>query len=180
MLAFLSQTCSRAPAMKSTKVGLVTSAAAFAAALGAAGAFAGTLARDKAWSNLIEQAKAHGGAETKLDRSTSYVFQRPDGSYLTFTQLLAPKETRSVCLIAKQEDATACVDWDSGKLTLGDRADAATPWRFRSLASLDALEAEKPGMVDSLISAVNRMIGVGTSGPMRVRNGVASWSSSRN
>lgn len=127
---------------------------ACAGCLVAAPAFAGTPERDKAWDALVAAAKAHGGAETKLDRSASFVFQRPDGSYLSFTRLLQTDKGRSVCLIAKDENATACVDWDTGKLTLGSRADPATPWSFRSAASLDAFEAEQPGFLQKLLSSI--------------------------
>jgi len=123
--------------------------------------FAGTIEKNKAWDALIEQAKAHGGVETKLDKSASYIFQRPDGSYVSFTRQLATDKGRSVCLIAKDENATACVDWDTGKLTLGSRADPATPWKFRSSASLDAFEAEQPGFFDKFVAAIE---GLGMSG----------------
>ena len=120
-------------------------------------ALAGTTERDKAWDALIAQARAHGGIETTLDRSASYVFRRPDGSYLSFTRLLQSNKGRSVCLIAKDENATACVDWDTGKLTLGSRADPATPWKFRSLASLDAFEAEQPGLIQQLLASIKNL-----------------------
>jgi hypothetical protein len=114
--------------------------------------------RDEAWSELIAQAKAHGAQETKLDRSASFVFQREDGSYLTFTRLLSTDKGRSVCLIAKDETATACVDWETGKLKLGRRADAATPWKFYAFDSLDAFEKAKPGFLDELTSSVNKLL----------------------
>jgi hypothetical protein len=117
--------------------------------------------RDKAWDKLIDQAKAHGGVETRLEKSSSYVFQRQDGSYVSFTRLFASEKGRSVCLIAKDENATACVDWDTGKLTLGSRADPATPWKFRSVASLDAFEAEQPGIFDKFVSTIKRLLSSG-------------------
>jgi len=127
-------------------------------------AFAGTPERDMGWDALIEQAKQHGGAETKLDLSSSYVFRRPDGSFLTLTRLQGPKRTRLVCLVSKDQNATACVEWDSGKLTLGSRADAATPWTFRNKESLDAFEAEQPGVFEQLFSTIRGLImGPGTS-----------------
>ncbi len=103
--------------------------------------------RDKEWRALIAAAVSRGATETKLDRSASYVFQDPDGDYLTFTRLLTTDKGRSVCLIKQNETATACADWDTGKLTLGKRADAATPWKFFAFDSLDAMEAAKPTMV---------------------------------
>jgi hypothetical protein len=142
---------------------------------------AGTPERDKAWDALVTAAKAHNGTETKLDRSASFVFQRPDGSYLTFTRLLQSDKGRSVCLIANDENATACVDWESGKLTLGSRADPATPWTFRSLASLDAFEAEKPGVVQQLFSSIQSLVanvsrpGASHGGYWRNQNGAESW-----
>ena len=62
------------------------------AALGIGSAFAGTPDKDKRWDALIAQAKAHGGVETVLDRSASYVFQAQDGSFVT---LLASLRGRS-------------------------------------------------------------------------------------
>ena len=61
-------------------------------------------------------------------------------------------------LIAEDENATVCVDWDTGKLILGSRADPATPWSFRSHASLDAFEAEKPGVVGQLFSSIEDLV----------------------
>ncbi len=147
----------------------------------AAPALAGKPERDSAWDQLIAEAKAHGGAETKLDRSTSYVFQRTDGSYLTFTRLLTTDKGRSVCLIAKDENATACVEWDTGKLTLGSRADPATPWKFRSSASLDAFEAEQPGFFQTFLSSLqgsfakNLRTKFGPGGSWRYHNGGLTW-----
>ncbi len=148
----------------------------------AAPALAGTPERDKAWDALISAAKAHGGAETKLDRSASFVFQRPDGSYLSLTRLLTTNKGRSICLIAKDENATACIDWDSGKLTLGSRADPATPWKFRSSASLDAFEAEQPGFFQTFLSSLQGSFGKnsrgGKSGPggfWHYQNGGMTW-----
>ena len=141
-------------------------------------AFAGTIEKNKAWDALIEQAKAHGGVETKLNKSASYVFQRPDGSYVSFTRQITTDKGRSVCLIAKDENATACVDWDTGKLTLGSRADPATPWKFRSSASLEDFEAEQPGFFDKFLSTIEgfgmsgrRSLGYGAGGYGRFRNG---------
>lgn len=106
--------------------------------------------RDKAWDALVAAAKAHGARETKLDRSSSFVFQREDGSYLTLTRMLETAKGRSVCLIAKGEMSTACVDWETGLLRLGIRKDAATPWKFVNFKSLEALEAAQPTMIDKL------------------------------
>jgi hypothetical protein len=132
--------------------------------------------RDKAWDALIAEAKARGGAETKLDRSTSYVFKREDGSFVSLTQLIPPKVKRAVCLIAMSQDATLCVDWDDGKVTLGDRADAATPWKTRNVASLDELEASQPGVFDTLLSTINKIIGGGgRHGYFRNSNGRSVW-----
>ena len=52
------------------------------------------------------------GPGVVLDRSASYVLQRPDGSYVTFTRLLGAAK-RSVCLISKDQHASVCIDWDS-------------------------------------------------------------------
>ncbi len=121
---------------------------AAAAVLAASQAGAAPAERDKAWNALIAAAKARGAEETKLDRSASFVFQSSDGVYVTFTRLLATDKGRSVCLIAKEETATACVDWDNGRLKVGKRNDAASPWRFYDFESLDALQAAQPTLLD--------------------------------
>jgi hypothetical protein len=145
-------------------------------------AFAAAVDKSKAWDSLIEQAKVHGGVETKLDKSVSYVFQRTDGSYMSFTRLLAGAKDRSVCLIAEDENATVCVDWGTGKLTLGNRADPATPWKFRSITSLDAFEAAQPGFFDKFLLTIEHLAtGSGRSrrsssgGYWRYRDGNMNW-----
>jgi hypothetical protein len=121
------------------------------AALAASPAYGGAPDKDKAWDALIEQVKTHGGVETVLDKSASYVFQRPDGSYVTFTRLLAAAK-RSVCLISKDNHASVCVDWDSGKTSYGDHADAASPWRVHEGPSVEETAAKQPGPLDNLLS----------------------------
>ena len=132
-------------------------AAAALLGLVAATAIAGTPERDKAWETLIAEAKKHGGVETKLDQSASYVFQRPDGSFLTFTHLLK-RDKRAACLVAKEQNATVCADWDSGKMTYGDRKDAASPWVIK--AATDESTAEKPGLAASLLSGFADILGM--------------------
>jgi hypothetical protein len=129
-----------------------------AAALAASHAGAAAAERDKAWDALIAAAKARGAEETKLDRSASFVFQREDGAYVTFTRLLTTPEGRSVCLIAKELTTTACVDWETGKVKLGRRKDAATPWKFFAFDSLEALEAAKPTMLDRAMLKFNSFL----------------------
>ncbi|MDE3176894.1 MAG: hypothetical protein KGM15_12410 [Pseudomonadota bacterium] len=150
-------------------------AAALAALCAASSALGATAERGKDWDVLIAEAKKHGGVETKLDRSSSYVFQQKDGSFVSFTQLAAPQVKRAVCLIAKAQDATVCVDWDNGKVTLGERADAASAWKTRTVASLDELEAEKPGFFSDLMSTINRVAGLSAYGSYRFQNGHMIW-----
>jgi hypothetical protein len=121
------------------------------AALSLTSARAGAPDKDKAWDALVDEVKKHGGVETVLDRSASYVFQRPDGSYVTFTRLLATAK-RSVCLISKDQHASVCVDWDSGKTSYGDHADAASPWRVHEGPSVEETAANQPGPLDTLLS----------------------------
>jgi hypothetical protein len=83
--------------------------------------------RDQVWDSLIAEAQKRGGLETRLDKSTSYVFQRPDGAYVTFTHA-STNGVRAVCLISKSQNLAVCDDWDTGKLAYGWRADAASPW----------------------------------------------------
>lgn len=98
-----------------------------ALALMAADSAHATPERDRIWDSLIAEAQKHGGSETRLDKSTSYVFQRPDGSYLTFTRSFA-NGVRAVCLISQDQTLTVCDDWDTGKIRYGWRADATSPW----------------------------------------------------
>jgi hypothetical protein len=83
--------------------------------------------RDRSWDSLIAEAQRRGGSETRLDKSTSYVFQRPDGEYVTFTHALT-NGVRAVCVISKDQNVVVCADWDTGKLTYGWRADALSLW----------------------------------------------------
>jgi len=121
------------------------------AALTLTSAYAGAPDKDKAWDALIDEAKKHGGVETVLDRSASYVFQRTDGSYVAFTRLLAAAK-RSVCLISRDLHASVCVDWDNGKTSYGDRADAASPWRVHEGPSVEETAANQPGPLDGFLS----------------------------
>ena len=123
-------------------------------------AFAGSPERDKAWEALIVQAKAHGGVETKLDQSASYVFQRPDESFVTFTHMLKG-DTRAACLVSKDQNATVCVDWDSGKTTYGERKDVASPWITRAGPPASEADKNQPGMLESLMSTFNNFLGRG-------------------
>ena len=127
------------------------------AALTVHSAFAATPKRDKDWEALIAEAKQHGGVETVLDKSASWVFQRPDGVYVTFTRVLKNSK-RSVCLIAKNQNATVCVDWDSGKTSYGLRADAATPWTIHDASSVDEVAAVAPRPLQSLFSALQSIL----------------------
>ena len=98
-----------------------------ALALMAANSALATPERDRAWNLLIAEAQKRGGSETQLDKSTSYVFQRPDGSYVTFTHALT-NGVRAICVISKDQDLAVCGDWDTEKLAYSWRADAASPW----------------------------------------------------
>ena len=110
--------------------------------------------RNRAWDALLAAAKARGAQETRLDRSASFVFRRQDGSYVTLTRMFDGAKGRSVCLISKSEMATSCVDWDNGKLRLGKRNDARSPWAFFDFDSLEALEAAKPSVLEKIVSKV--------------------------
>jgi hypothetical protein len=98
-----------------------------ALAIIAANSALATSERDRIWDSLIAEAQKRGGSETRLDKSTSYVFQRPDGEYVTFTHALT-NGVRAVCVISKDQNIVVCDDWDTGKLTYGWRADAESPW----------------------------------------------------
>ncbi len=127
-------------------------------------AFAGTPERDKAWDMLIAEAKKHGGGETQYKSSTSYVFQRPDGLFVTFTKML-DNGTRAVCVIAKDQNSTVCGNWDSGELRYCQRADAGSPWTYSDTPP-KAPDAQKKGPFASLLASLGDIIGMG----MRIRS----------
>jgi hypothetical protein len=147
------------------------------AALGIGSAFAGTPDKDKRWDALIAQAKAHGGVETVLDRSASYVFQAPDGSFVTLTRVLEGSK-RAVCLIAKDQKASVCVDWDTGETTFGQRADIASPWKTRDAPPIEEIWANQPGPFQTLMSVFTDIIGGlggGHHGFKSNQNGTKVW-----
>ena len=149
------------------------------AALGVGSAFAGTPDKDRRWDALIAQAKAHGGVETVLDRSASYVFQAPDGSFVTLTRVLQGSK-RAVCLIAKDQKASVCVDWDTGETTFGERADSASPWKTRNAPPIEEIWANQPGPFQTLMSVLADIIGGGFGGGGRHgfranQNGTQVW-----
>ena len=110
---------------------------AFLVAAPAAGATPDAPPHDaNSWALLIAEAKKHGGAETRLDKSSSYVFQQQDGNFLTLTEWRAPPK-RFVCVIAKDQKATVCVNWETGRTTYGERADAASPWKTHEATALE-------------------------------------------
>jgi hypothetical protein len=117
----------------------------------ASAAQSGTPARDKAWQALIEQAKAHGGVETKLDQSSSFVFQLPDGAYVTLTHMFKGGR-RAACLVSKDQNATACFDWDNGKTSFAERKDVASPW-VRKTASNPGDDEDKPSLLAQLLAS---------------------------
>ncbi len=91
----------------------------------------------KSWAKLIEAAKARGGVETKLDKSSSYVFQQENGDFVTLTEWRSTPPKRYLCTIAKDQKTTVCVRWETGQTTYGERADAASPWKTRVATPLE-------------------------------------------
>lgn len=126
------------------------------AAFGVGSAFAAAPDKDKRWDALIAQAKARGGTETVLDRSASYVFQAPDGSFVTLTRVLRGSK-RAVCLIAKDQMKSMCVNWDTGETTFGERAGAASPWKTHDASPIE--ETNQPGPFQTLMSGFLNIIG---------------------
>jgi hypothetical protein len=115
-----------------------------ALAIPAAAETADPPARDaKSWAALMEEARKHGGSETRLDKSSSYVFQQQDGNFLTLTEWRAPLK-RFVCVIAKDQKSTVCVNWETGRTTYGERADDASPWKTRAATPLEETQATTP------------------------------------
>jgi hypothetical protein len=97
----------------------------------------------KSWDLLIGAARRRGGTETKLDKSSSYVFQQQDGNFLTLTEWRSPVK-RFVCVIAKDQKSTVCVQWETGRTTYGQRADAASPWKTRQGIALEETKEAEP------------------------------------
>lgn len=129
------------------------------AAFGAGSAFAAQPDKDKRWDALIAQAKAHGGAETVLDRTASYVFQAPDGSFVTLTRVVGGSK-RAVCLIAKDQNRSMCVNWDTGETTFSERSDSASPWKTRVAAlPMEQVWANEPSPFQKLTSGFLNIIG---------------------
>ena len=136
------------------------------AALGGASAFAGAPEKDRRWDALITQAQAHGGVETVLDKSASYVFQVQDGSFVTLTRVLKGSR-RAVCLIAKAQNRSVCVDWDTGETAFGERADAASPWKIGGAPPLEEAWANEPGPFQTLMSGFLDVVGSAGAVPGR-------------
>jgi hypothetical protein len=122
-----------------------------------ASARAGTRDRDKAWDAAIAQAKAHGGQETKLDKSASYVFQRDDGSYVTLTRMYAGGK-RAACLVSKTQNASVCFDWDTGKISYAERKDVASPWIQKKVPVEDPDE-DKPSLLAQFLNSFADILG---------------------
>ncbi len=83
--------------------------------------------KDAQWDRLIDEAVRHGGVETVLDKSASYVFGAPDGMSITFTRTLDNK-VRAVCAGYMSKNFFVCADWNTGKLRYSSRQDEASPW----------------------------------------------------
>ena len=129
-----------------------------ALALMAADSAHATPERDRIWDSLIAEAQKHGGSETRLDKSTSYVFQRPDGAYVTFTHSFS-NGVRAVCLISKDQKLIVCDDWDTGKLRYGWRADAASPWTH----SDNPPSANEATPIDTLLGFLGQVLSTGAT-----------------
>jgi hypothetical protein len=96
---------------------------------------------DQQWSELIAHAKKHGGVETVLDQTASYVFQAHDGTYVTFTRTLDNKK-RYICIIRDALNFRYCYNFDSQTVIYGTRADANAAW-VESLTPPPTPAAEK-------------------------------------
>jgi len=120
---------------------------------------AATPDRDKAWDKLIAEARKHGGAATEYKTSTSYVFQRKDGFFITLTELPETK-TRAVCAMAKDQKVVVCGNWDSGALKYGWREDASAPWAYSDKPPEPKSPAANP--LGSLLSSLADIMEMGS------------------
>ena len=127
-------------------------------------ATAGTPERDKAWDALIAQAKKRGGAETPINNSISYVFQRPDGAYVSFTWM-TDSPVRAVCVISKDQNLNVCGNWDTGKIAYGWRADANSPWTHSDNPPPKDAATSPKGPMDSLKSIFDDILEAGPHPP---------------
>ena len=109
---------------------------------------------DKEWSELIAQAKKHGGVETVLDQTASYVFQAHDGTYVTFTRTLDNKK-RFICIIRDALNFRYCYNFDSQTIIYGTRADPNAAW-VESLTPppTPAQEKENPSFWGGLLNGL--------------------------
>ena len=128
-----------------------------ALALMAANSALATPERDRVWDSLIAEAQKRGGSETRLDKSTSYVFQRPDGTYVTFTHA-STNGVRAVCLISKNQNLAVCDDWDTGKLAYSWRADAMSPWTHSDKPP----SANEATPIDMLLGFLGQVLSTGS------------------
>ena len=111
----------------------------------------------ESWAKLIAAAKARGGVETQLDKSSSYVFQQEDGNFVTLTQWRSTPPKRFVCTIAKDQKSTVCVRWETGQTTYGERADAASPWKTRVGEALADTQPSTPA--GELLGQIGKFVG---------------------
>ena len=132
-------------------------AAALLFALAPGAAFAASAERDKAWNALVAEARKRGGEPTVYKDSQSYVFQRPDGAYLTLTSI-AEKGVRAVCVISKDQNVRVCGNWDNGVLGFGWRADANSPWTY----SASPQPAAEPTLMAKMLANLADLIEMGT------------------
>ncbi|WP_113890674.1 hypothetical protein [Roseiarcus fermentans] len=44
---------------------------------------------------------------------------------------------RAVCLFARAQDRTVCVNWDTGETVFGERADPTSPWKIHASPPLE-------------------------------------------
>ena len=126
---------------------------AFASVLAAAPSFAAN-SQDKQWNDLIAQAKKHGGVETVLDQTASYVFQAKDGTYVTFTRALDNKK-RFICIIRDALNFRYCYNFDSQSVVYGTRANSDAPWvESRTPPTTPAEEKAHPSFWGSLLNGL--------------------------
>ncbi len=128
---------------------------------------------DKEWNELIAQTKKHGGVETVLDQTASYVLQAKDGTYVAFTRTLDNKK-RFICIIRDALNFRYCYNFDSQTVVYGTRANADAPW-VESLTPPPPQE-KQPSFWDGLLQAflslplASPRQGGGGYGPHRVPN----------
>ena len=83
--------------------------------------------KERQWNLLIAEAKRHGGVETIINKTGSYVFGGPNGLIVAFTRTLDNKR-HFVCAMYLSANIQVCASWETEKMLYSTRTDEHSPW----------------------------------------------------